>query len=94
MLGEKLPIFILLHALSRTQIFTEYACKKLAKFVQDGQTVSVQAVSATKFKVTHATMQYVVDLVLKTCSGREFELDLIPCSHTAATIRQILYNCF
>ncbi|KAH6756846.1 hypothetical protein C2S53_000614 [Perilla frutescens var. hirtella] len=54
--------------------------------IEEGQIMNVQAISATKFKVTHEMKHYTVDLVSRKCSCQKFNLDLIPCPHAAAAI--------
>lgn len=76
------------NALCRTDMLTEFASKKLEKSVEHGLTMSVEAVSGTKFKVTSGTKHYVVDLTLRTCTCQEFQFDLIHCSHASAAIRK------
>ncbi|KAH6773236.1 hypothetical protein C2S51_011640 [Perilla frutescens var. frutescens] len=73
-------------ALARTHALTETATIKILKSVEEGQTMNVQPISATKFKVTHGMKHYTVDLVGKKCSCLVFNLDLMPCPHTAAAI--------
>ncbi|KAH6804959.1 hypothetical protein C2S51_029790 [Perilla frutescens var. frutescens] len=73
-------------ALARTYALTETAATKILKSVEEGQTMNVQPISATKFKVTHGMKHYTVDLLGKKCSCLVFNLDLMPCLHAVATI--------
>ncbi|KAH6823047.1 hypothetical protein C2S53_002041 [Perilla frutescens var. hirtella] len=62
------------------------AATKVLASVEHGQTMNVQTISATKFKVTHGMKYYTVDLVGRKCSYQEFHIDLIHCPHTAVAI--------
>ncbi|KAH6815696.1 hypothetical protein C2S51_020516 [Perilla frutescens var. frutescens] len=73
-------------ALARTHVLTETAATRVLGSVEQGQTMNVQSISATKFKVTHGMKHYTVDLVGRKCSCQVFNLDLIPCPHAAAAI--------
>ncbi|KAH6762112.1 hypothetical protein C2S52_019545 [Perilla frutescens var. hirtella] len=74
-------------ALARTHVLTETAATRVLRSVEQGQTMNVQSISATKFKVTHGMKHYTVDLVGRKCFCQVFNLDLIPCPHVAAAIR-------
>ncbi|KAH6756822.1 hypothetical protein C2S53_019551 [Perilla frutescens var. hirtella] len=74
------------YALARTHVLTETAATKVLASVEDGQTMNVQAISATKFKVTYGMKHYTVDLMGRKCSYQKFNLGLIPCSHATAAI--------
>lgn len=78
-------------ALSRSDELTEWAVKKLDNSAFFGDTMSVEPISAMKFKVISDTNKnYVVDLEMKSCTCRRFDLDLIPYSHASAAIRLCL----
>lgn len=67
-------------------VLAEYAAKKLENSVEIGPTMMAEPISISKFKVVSGKHTYVVDVGAKTCSCREFDLDLIPCSHAVAAI--------
>lgn len=76
-------------AYARDHQLIEEADTKVSLSVKKGLHFEVRA-STTKnvFKVEDKEDRtYVVDLDHKTCECREFQLDLIPCSHAAAAIR-------
>ncbi|XP_057790698.1 protein FAR1-RELATED SEQUENCE 5-like [Salvia miltiorrhiza] len=80
-------------ALSRTHELTDYATKKLERSLEEGRTMAVEAINSMKFKVSEGTKHYIVDLNERSCSCREFDMDLIPCSHAAAAISKLKLSC-
>lgn len=62
------------NALARTQEFSEYVTIKIGKSIEEAKTMDVEAISATKFKVTVGTQKYVVDLNAKKCTCWEFDI--------------------
>ncbi|KAH6824968.1 hypothetical protein C2S53_017916 [Perilla frutescens var. hirtella] len=70
----------------RTHPLTQYAIGEVAKSIEQGKTMTVQPISALKFKVTSGMKHYTVDLAVRKCSCLEFELNFIPCPHAAAAI--------
>ncbi|KAH6780077.1 hypothetical protein C2S52_011314 [Perilla frutescens var. hirtella] len=74
------------NALGRSHPLTQYAVSEVAKSIEQGKTMTVQSISAMKFKVTSGMKYYTVDLSVRKCSCLEFDLNLILCPHAAATI--------
>ncbi|KAH6807620.1 hypothetical protein C2S51_028728 [Perilla frutescens var. frutescens] len=75
-------------AQSWDHMLTQEAVNKLFKNVEHGRCFPVRCTTlAHLWKVEIGKETYMVDLQHRTCDCREFELDLIPCSHAAAAIR-------
>ncbi|KAH6773677.1 hypothetical protein C2S52_003414 [Perilla frutescens var. hirtella] len=72
-------------ASTRNHELTAYAANKVLNNIEQGRTMSVYSISVSKFQVTSGMKHYIVDIVGKKCSCKEFDLDQIPCSHAAAT---------
>ncbi|KAH6812903.1 hypothetical protein C2S51_021921 [Perilla frutescens var. frutescens] len=69
-------------------VLTQPIVDKLSKNVEQGRCFSVRCTTlAHLWKVEVGMKSFMVDLHHRTCDCREFELDLIPCSHAAAAIR-------
>ncbi|KAH6811026.1 hypothetical protein C2S51_024788 [Perilla frutescens var. frutescens] len=69
-------------------LLTEPIVDKLSKNVEQGQCFSVRCTTlAHLWNVEVGMKSFMVNLHHRTCDCREFELDLIPCSHVAAAIR-------
>ncbi|KAH6767497.1 hypothetical protein C2S52_018480 [Perilla frutescens var. hirtella] len=74
-------------ALGSNHVLTDGTVLKLSGNVEKGRCYAVWATTlATLWKVEVGREVYMVDLQNRTCECREFELDLIPCSHTAVVI--------
>ncbi|KAH6838292.1 hypothetical protein C2S53_020466 [Perilla frutescens var. hirtella] len=74
-------------ALGLNHVLTEGTALKLSGNVEKGRCYAVRPTTlATLWKVEVGREVYMVDLQNRTCDYREFELDLIPCSHAAAVI--------
>ncbi|KAH6780650.1 hypothetical protein C2S52_011887 [Perilla frutescens var. hirtella] len=68
-------------------VLTDGIMLKLSGNVDKGRCYAVRPTTlATLWKVEVGREVYMVDLQNRTCDCREFELDLIPCSHAAAVI--------
>ncbi|KAH6760242.1 hypothetical protein C2S51_017191 [Perilla frutescens var. frutescens] len=68
-------------------VLTDGITLKLSGNVDKGRCYAVRPTTlATLWKVEVGREVYMVDLQNRTCDCREFELDLIPCSHAAAVI--------
>ncbi|KAH6836427.1 hypothetical protein C2S53_016486 [Perilla frutescens var. hirtella] len=75
-------------AQSWDHVLTSEAVNKLSKNVEHGRCFPVRCTTlAHLWKVEVGRESFMVDLQHRTCDCREFELDLIPCSHAAAAIR-------
>ncbi|KAH6757743.1 hypothetical protein C2S51_038651 [Perilla frutescens var. frutescens] len=74
------------NALGRSHPLTQYAVGEVTKSIEQGKTMTVQPISAMKFKVTSGMKHYTVDLSVRKCSCLEFDLNLIPCPYAAAAI--------
>ncbi|KAH6801183.1 hypothetical protein C2S52_001647 [Perilla frutescens var. hirtella] len=76
-------------AVSRTRDddLTEEAHNKLAPQVDKGDHFKVVARSQMTFKVSNKESYWIVGLNSRTCECREFQDDLMPCSHASAAIR-------
>ncbi|KAH6805136.1 hypothetical protein C2S51_029967 [Perilla frutescens var. frutescens] len=69
-------------------VLTPEAVNKLSKNVEHGRCFPIRCTTlAHLWKVEVGRESFMVDLQHRTCDYREFELDLIPCSHAAAAIR-------
>ncbi|KAH6831765.1 hypothetical protein C2S53_008384 [Perilla frutescens var. hirtella] len=74
-------------AQSSNHVLTDGIALKLSGNVDKGRCYAVRPTTlATLWKVEVGREVYMVDLQNRTCDCREFELDLIPCSHAAAVI--------
>ncbi|KAH6808133.1 hypothetical protein C2S51_029241 [Perilla frutescens var. frutescens] len=74
-------------ALGSNHELTDGTVLKLSENIEKGHCYTVRATTlATLWKVEVRREVYMVDLQNRTCDYREFELDLIPCSHAAAVI--------
>ncbi|KAH6765953.1 hypothetical protein C2S52_016936 [Perilla frutescens var. hirtella] len=68
-------------------VLTDGIALKLSGNVDKGRSYAVWPTTlATLWEVEVGREVYMVDLQNRTCDCREFELDLIPCSHAAAVI--------
>ncbi|KAH6816036.1 hypothetical protein C2S51_020856 [Perilla frutescens var. frutescens] len=68
-------------------MLTDGIALKLSENIDKGRCYAVRPTTlATLWKVEVGREVYMVDLQNRTCDCREFELDLIPCSHAAAVI--------
>ncbi|KAH6811822.1 hypothetical protein C2S51_025584 [Perilla frutescens var. frutescens] len=68
-------------------VLTDGITLKLSGNIDKGRFYAVRPTTlATLWKVEVGREVYMVDLQNHTCDYREFELDLIPCSHAAAVI--------
>ncbi|KAH6811536.1 hypothetical protein C2S51_025298 [Perilla frutescens var. frutescens] len=72
---------------ARDDDLTEEAHNKLALEVNKGDRLKVVAKSQMTFKVSNKESSWIVDLNSRTCECREFQDDLMPCSHASAAIR-------
>ncbi|KAH6776476.1 hypothetical protein C2S52_014037 [Perilla frutescens var. hirtella] len=74
-------------AQSSNHMLTDGIALKLSGNVDKGRCYAVRPTTlATLWKVEVGREVYMVDLQNRTCDCREFELDLIPCSHAAVVI--------
>ncbi|KAH6763427.1 hypothetical protein C2S52_020860 [Perilla frutescens var. hirtella] len=74
-------------ALGSNHVLTDGTMLKLSGNVEKGHYYAMRATTlATLWKVEVGREVYMVNLQNQTCDCREFELDLIPCSHAAAVI--------
>lgn len=71
----------------RTLELSDYAMKRLGNASRVGQTMKVEGISESKFKIISGTKSYIVDLVAMKCSCHVWQLDLFPCSHATRAIR-------
>ncbi|KAH6797116.1 hypothetical protein C2S52_021670 [Perilla frutescens var. hirtella] len=75
-------------AQSWDHVLTPEAVNKLSKNVEHGRCFPVRCTTlAHLWKVEVGRESFMVDLQHRTCDCREFELDLIPYSHAAVSIR-------
>ncbi|KAH6788984.1 hypothetical protein C2S51_003990 [Perilla frutescens var. frutescens] len=74
-------------AVGSNHVLTDGIALKLSGNVDKGRCYAVRPTTlAILWKVEVRREVYMVDLQNRTCDCREFELDLIPCSHAAAVI--------
>ncbi|KAH6833897.1 hypothetical protein C2S53_005338 [Perilla frutescens var. hirtella] len=71
---------------ARDNALTEEALKKLREEVEKSRVYNVVPTSNSTFKVHGGRQRFIVDLHQKSCKCREFQLDLMPCSHAVAAI--------
>ncbi|KAH6778336.1 hypothetical protein C2S51_009648 [Perilla frutescens var. frutescens] len=71
---------------ARDNALTEEALKKLREEVEKSRVYNVVPTSNSTFKVHDGRQTFIVDLHQKSCKCREFQLDLMPCSHAVAAI--------
>ncbi|KAH6825024.1 hypothetical protein C2S53_005089 [Perilla frutescens var. hirtella] len=76
-------------ASTRNHELTAYAVNKVSNNIESGRTMSVESISVSNFEVISGMKHYIVDIVGKKCWCKEFDLDLIHCSHAAATLRRV-----
>ena len=57
----------------------------------DSQYVHVTPIGNYNYEVNDGMKYCVVNLVTRTCTCLKFQTDLLPCTHTYAAIRYILY---
>ncbi|KAH6783856.1 hypothetical protein C2S52_008815 [Perilla frutescens var. hirtella] len=72
---------------ARDDDLTDEAHNKLAPQIDKGDHFRVVARSQMTFKVSNKESSWIVDLNSRTCECREFQDDLMPCSHASAAIR-------
>ncbi|KAH6769130.1 hypothetical protein C2S51_014466 [Perilla frutescens var. frutescens] len=71
---------------ARDNALTEEALNKLSEEVEKSRTYTVVPTLNSTFKVHDGRQTFIVDLHQKSCKCREFQLDLMPCSHAVAAI--------
>ncbi|KAH6765533.1 hypothetical protein C2S52_016516 [Perilla frutescens var. hirtella] len=71
---------------ARDNALTKEALKKLREEVEKSRVYNVVPTSNSTFKVHDGSQTFIVDLHQKSCKYREFQLDLMPCSHAVAAI--------
>ncbi|KAH6776331.1 hypothetical protein C2S52_013892 [Perilla frutescens var. hirtella] len=71
---------------ARDNALTEEALKKLCEKVEKSRVYTVVSTSNSTFKVHDGSQTFIVDLHQKSCKCREFQLDLMLCSHVVAAI--------
>ncbi|KAK3189275.1 hypothetical protein Dsin_028836 [Dipteronia sinensis] len=66
---------------------TPWATKYLTERNEESNFYTVRPIDWNEFKVKDGAKDRLVNLLDRTCTCREFEIDLLPCAHALATLR-------
>ncbi|XVF47728.1 hypothetical protein PTKIN_Ptkin03bG0134200 [Pterospermum kingtungense] len=75
-------------AAERIEVLTEYVTKALMSKKAYADFMTVKAINSYEFQVLDGIRECFVNIQDRTCSCRKFQLDLLPCAHAIALIRQ------
>ncbi|GAB2282125.1 hypothetical protein Dimus_039520 [Dionaea muscipula] len=71
---------------------TEWATALVNKCTGDAECMQVKPIGNFNYQVMDGQRGYVVDLSLRSCTCRRFDLDLLPCAHAIAAVRYYHYH--
>ncbi|XP_050944055.1 uncharacterized protein LOC127150391 [Cucumis melo] len=69
----------------RTQL-SIYAEDMIRESLRESRSMNIYPVDQHEFEVHHRKKQFVVNILNRTCSCRQWDLDLIPCSHACIAL--------